>query len=404
MTRRRALLWLLTATLFGGAMLYHAKGLLLLFQDKGGGDVKLRWQEQQYVIRGQNPYDITFSVLGVGRPPSDPTRNTLTVQEIGVPDSGGYPPWAFLFGYLMFWPPWPAVKAYFLTVSLALTAVSAFWAYRAVRPLERSLPAGWVAAAAVLAVSGYSTCVHVGQYGAVVVGLLALSAWALSNGWQTVGGILMGVALLKPTIGGPFVMILLVTGRWRALAACVVYVGIACAAIWLQTRTPPWEMFLQSVAVGEGFVQDSQGLVNALIGLGLTPKQVTPVLALGVGLPGLIGLYLYRHRPLVDLFAAASVIGRLWAYHKSYDNMMLEFLLVALAAAAFVRGTPIAWASFLVVGITVWMPASLSRSDWFLFLQIAVWLSGLLILFVRPATPTSFEVPLGAVSRERRLP
>jgi hypothetical protein len=163
-------------------------------------------------------------------------------------------------------------------------------------------------------------------------------------------------------------------------------------------------MFLQSVAVGEGFVQDSQGLVNALIGLGLTPKQVTPVLALGVGLPGLIGLYLYRHRPLVDLFAAASVIGRLWAYHKSYDNMMLEFLLVALAAAAFVRGTPIAWASFLVVGITVWMPASLSRSDWFLFLQIAVWLSGLLILFVRPATPTSFEVPLGAVSRERRLP
>ena len=177
MTRTRAAIWALSAALLFGALLYQAKGINLLFSPKGGGDVLLRWQEQRYVIRGQNPYDVTYAALKVGRPPSDPGRNGETIPEIGVPDSGGYPPWAFLFGYLMFWPPNAAVKAYFLAVSLLMTAVLGLWAYRTLRPAGAGREAGWLGAASVVAISGYSTCTNVGQYGAVVVGLLALAAW-----------------------------------------------------------------------------------------------------------------------------------------------------------------------------------------------------------------------------------
>jgi hypothetical protein len=400
----RKMIWLLIVTLLVGTGLYFAKGLVWLFSERGGGDSHLRWQEQQYVIRGQNPYDITYAVLGVGRPPMDPSRDSTMDDNIGLPDSGGYPPWAFLFGYLMFWPPWPLTKVYFLAISFIMIAVSALWSYRAVSKIAGDRLAGCLAASAVLAISGYSTAIHVGQYGPVVAGILALSAWSLSKGQGILGGLLMAIALLKPTIGGPFVLILLVTGQWRGLAACVAYVGVASAFVWFQTKTPPWEMFLQSVSVSDGFVHDSQGLINVLISLGVTVRQVTPVLAVGIGLPGLAALYYLRRHSLLNLFALAAVIGRLWAYHKTYDNMMMQFLLVATAAAATSRNSPKAWFAFFLSLASLCLPASLYISDWIMFMQIAAWMFCLVVLFERsPAAgddrkPTKVAEPVLANS------
>lgn len=384
MTRTRAAIWALSAALLFGALLYQAKGINLLFSPKGGGDVLLRWQEQRYVIRGQNPYDVTYAALKVGRPPSDPGRNGETIPEIGVPDSGGYPPWAFLFGYLMFWPPNAAVKAYFLAVSLLMTAVLGLWAYRTLRPAGAGREAGWLGAASVVAISGYSTCTNVGQYGAVVVGLLALAAWALTSRWETLAGVLIGLALLKPTIAGPFVLVLLVTGRWRALTACAGYTTLASAIVWWQTSTNPVEMLLQMLSAGSEYVTDSQGFIGLLLRLGLSTEEVTPVLAIGILSPGFAALVFFRHRSVVDLFAVAAVVGRLWAYHKGYDNMMLAFLLVALGRAALIRQTPLAVGAFLICGVMAWAPASLSRQDAYVYAQFIAWICGVIVLLAAP--------------------
>ncbi|MEO2091850.1 MAG: glycosyltransferase family 87 protein [Gemmataceae bacterium] len=389
MTLTRGWSWALVGVLLIGAVLYHAKGVSLLFAENGGVDVHLRWQEQRYVMRGQNPYDVTHAALGVGRPPSDPSRNADPIPEVGVPDSGGYPPWAFLVGYLSFWPDWPAVKGYFLALSLVMTAVTGWWAYRVARPAGDDPHAGWLAAAAVLAISGCSTCVHVGQYGAVVVGLLALAAWALAAGKDWTAGVLLGIALLKPTIAGPFVLVPLVMGRWRAVAGCVGYVVAASAFVWWRTGTNPAEMLLQMLSAGADYVHDSQGLIGLLLNLGLTPKQVTPVLAAGVLVPGAAALWLGRRRPVDVGFAVAAVVGRLWAYHKGYDNMMLAFLVVALARVAFASRSVSAALTFLIVGATLWSPASLAKHEAFVLLQLAVWVGGVGVLLAaksdRPA-------------------
>ncbi len=381
----RRLTWLLVALLLGGAALYWAKGVSLLFGERGGVDVHLRWQDQQYVMRGQNPYDVLHAELGVGPAPWDPTRNAAPVPEIGVPDSGGYPPWSFVLGYLMFWPPWPAVKVYFLIISLAMLGVIGVWASRVVRPRGTGSAASWLAVAAVLAISGNSTSVHVGQHGGVVVGLLALSAWALCAGRDIGGGVLMGMALVKPTIAGPFVLVLLAIGRWRALSACVGYVALASGFIWWQTSTNPIEMLLQSLSAGAEYIHDSQGLVNVLLRLGVTPQRVTPILAATVALPGCAVLLAARHRPLIDLFAIAAVIGRLWAYHKTYDNIMLTFLLVATLSAALTSRSRIAVAGFFVTGLAAWAPASLSKNEPFLFFQLFCWVGGLVALLATPS-------------------
>jgi hypothetical protein len=421
MAGRRVIVGLVAAGLLGLAGLYHARGArqLLAPDGSGGHDVHLRWQEQQYVIRGQNPYDVTYANMRdyegrpVGRPPADPARNSAAADDVGVPDSGGYPPWAFLFGYAAFWPPRDHVTVYFLGLSLLMTAATAAWAYRTVRPFGAGPEAGWLGAAAVLAVSAHSSCLHVGQYTAVVVGLLALSAWALAAGREVAGGVLMGMALLKPTIAGPFALVLLVTGRWRALAGCVGYLAAASAFVWWRTGTSTVEMLQQMLGGGTEFVHDSPGPVGVLLRLGLSPKLVTPVLAVAVLVPGFLALVWFRRRPLVDLFAVAAVTGRLWAYHQVYDNVMMAFLLVALARAA-VAGRPAAAAAFLVAGLAAWAPGSLMgyppavtdgtkgwnpgpflKTDGLVMLQLAAWVGALAALLAAPppapASPTPPE-------------
>jgi len=371
----------LIVLLFVGGASYWVKGVRLLFSEQGGVDVYLRWQEQSYIRHGQNPYDVAYAAHGVGVAPWDSTRDSTTDPKVGSPDSGGYPPWAFLLGSFMFWPPWPTVKLYFLAISLTLTAIAAVWAYSMARNQGRHT--GWLAAASIVGISAYSTSTHVGQYGGVVVGLLALSAWCLVTGREVLGGVLMGMALLKPTIAGPFVLILLVTCRWRALAVCIGYVSIASSLIWWQTHTSPIEMLLQSLAAGSEYIHDSQGLIRSLLKIGLTPGEVTPALAALILVPGLSVMFFARKRSVLDLFAIAAVVGRLWAYHKSYDNMMVGFLFVALICAAI---TPRSMAMFalLVAGGTTWAPASLSKLDWYNFLQIGCWVVGLLLLLTLP--------------------
>ena len=47
------------------------------------------------------------------------------------------------------------------------------------------------------------------------------SGQSLEGRWGLVlAGVLLGVALLKPTIAGPFFLVLVVTGRWRRVSAC----------------------------------------------------------------------------------------------------------------------------------------------------------------------------------------
>ncbi len=380
-------LWVLVAALLGGGALYHAKGIALLSRPGGGGDGIQRWQEVRYVLAGRNPYDATYATFGVGRAPNDPTRSTSPLPSLEVPDSGGYPPWAFASGVAFFGVGRSATKPTFLAISLGLTAATAAWAWRAARPPGGGAEAGWLGVASVLGIAAYSTCCHVGQYGGVVVGLLALSAWCLQGGFEVAGGLLLGVALLKPTIAGPFALILLWGGRWRALASCVAYVGAASLLVWGATRTDPVEMLLQMLAAGADFVDDSQGLIGLLRRAGLTPKQVTPVLALAVLVPGAILLLACRRRPLVVQFAAAAVVGRLWAYHKFYDNMMMCFLLVALARAACSRWSALAWAGFLVAGTVTWSPSSLWKAEAAVLAQVAAWIFGLVALLATPASP-----------------
>jgi Glycosyltransferase family 87 len=384
----RVMLWSMAAILGLGAMLYQMRGYSLFFAPSGAVDLKQRWIEQQYVFRGQNPYDVTYHVFGVGQKPWG-QRDAAVDEQIGVPDSGGYPPWAFVSGALLFAGDWPTARLlYAALAAFALVGVG-LWAYR-LGAADGYRAAGAVLLAASAAISAYCTTLQVGQYGGLVTALLVTALVLCQRGgrWDWLGGLLLGVALLKPTIAGPFLLAVLISGRYRAVAAACAYLAIASAVIWLQTNTSPLEMLLQMLAASETFVHDSQGLVAPLLQLGLDRKVVTPLLAAVVLVPTVALLWAGRRRPLLDLFAIAAVAGRLWTYHKSYDNVMLVFLLIALGAQALRNPADLlAGLSFLLVGVSLWAPASVTDNAPFLVFQLVAWIGGLTVLLLRQPEP-----------------
>lgn len=368
--------WLaVAAVLLLGSAAYWAKGVTLLFAESGGVDLRQRWLEQQYVFRGQNPFDVTYAAFGTGKPPRHP-RPSDADPDLG-PTDGGYPGWAYTTGALWLWPPWPAMKPTFLLLSVISAGTIAAWAYRLGR--RRGFCEGVFLAAAATAISATSTTVHVGQYGLIVTALLFGTLVACEAEAAVAGGILLGMALLKPTIAGPFVLALAIGGQWLAAAVALAYVAVSAAAVSYWVNTPPDEMLSQLLANGATYVDDrSAGLVIPLMALGLSRSAVTPLLAGGVMLPATAWMVALRRRPMLDLFAVAAVAGRLWSYHKNYDNMMLVFLLAALGVRVIRPGVS-SWtvAAFVAAGVSLGTPAGLTESAGFLSFQIVAWLAGL---------------------------
>lgn len=78
---------------------------------KGPGqiDSHFRWQEVQYVLRGENPFDVAFANIPRAHAVQPPQqafslRNARPDPELGLPVGTVYPPWAYPTEFLFFWP------------------------------------------------------------------------------------------------------------------------------------------------------------------------------------------------------------------------------------------------------------------------------------------------------------
>jgi hypothetical protein len=378
-------LWLASGVLGLLALAYIAKGnwSLLLGQERSDGvDLKLRWTEQRYFLRGQNPYDVWAANDPRGRD-AGPERTRAdrpdqVALELGGPEPA-HPPWGYISGLAFFWPEWPWTRLYYAAlnfIGLLILAAYAFHVAAESKPL-----AGVLLATATLAIGGTCTALEVGQYGVLAVSLLAAALWLDEAGWPVSSGLLVGVALFKPTIAGPFFLALLARGRWRAATATLAYCGMGSLIAWAVTGTGPLEMLRQMAVMG-GSIADlgTLGPIHALLAAGLDGRSATLAAVTLLVVPGLMALYAWPNRSLPAAFAVAAVVGRLWTYHKGYDNIMLVFLLVPLGDLALRQGGT-AWLTFGTVGLSLWLPQRLCEAPFVQIMQDIVWLAGLAFLY-----------------------
>jgi Glycosyltransferase family 87 len=377
--RRQWLLILISLILIPNGVNYLREGLANLAFCGDPFDLHRRWVDQQYIFRRQNPFDVLFRALSRGhrKPPPPVARNAAPDPVIGEPDSGGYPPWSFFSGAVFVGLPWNSERIYFASLDLAALGFLGWWGFSIGRAFGGM--AGVFLAAAVVTMGPNRVTLSYGQYGILVNALLAATLVLEESGWPILGGLMLGIAMLKPNIAAPFLLCFFIQRRFKALASAIAYMVVASLVIWGATRTNPMEMIQQMLAASEHYVTDFPCILTGVIWLGMPTKFAIPFVAGGGLVVGAVLMQLVRNGPLLMQFAVASVIGRIWCYHRPYDDLMLIFLLLWLAQTMLKQPTAQNTIAFWLVGLSLWLPLGFGFGWRIAVAQYSAWLFGLFV-------------------------
>src|SRR5260370_3991986 len=278
-----------------------------IFLNGEGSDVLRRWLEERFVL-GEH---------------IDPRVAAAFVRRGVV-----YPPWSYFSGALLFWPPWPQVRVWYALINFA----SLIWIIRFVAAYARdqSKLDRLLLVLSVTAIAALCTTIGVGNYPVIVVALLVGAYQADQAERPILSGLLIALAMLKPQLSGPFLLVALVRGRFRALTTAVIYVIVASIAISMISGTAPVRMLAQSGRMTAVYAATTDGLLTLVLDLGVAYRLAAPLTAivcLAIFTPA---LWYRRDRSLMLLFATAAVMSRLWTYNPITSNLMLLFLLPPL--------------------------------------------------------------------------
>lgn len=330
------------------------------------GDIDMASRAAEYALFREGIYPNAW----LEQPPF-PGRKHYTV----------YPPYAFPL-FAIFFEPGGIVQGRFLIEALSLTSVvvMGIFAHRLLMPYGR--PLAWVGALSGAAIAGNGTAIALGQFSILCVGLVVQQIVFLQRGKSLAAGVCWALAMLKPQIALPFLVLFpflrQTAGGLCGVAVLVTLTGAACA--W--TGVPPgaliehWGrgMSLRFVETGFGIgpgslarAMDIDHRVAQFAAVAFVAVIVVPVLA---------RLRRIGRVATLPVAALCSVCGMLCFYHHHYDNIMLfPLVLAVLLAAARTRG-------FLALAMAVLMLVSVSIPKRFLVVipwhaatQAAVWIS-----------------------------
>ena len=357
-------LFLISLLLILISFIYFSLGFYdLLINKNRAFDLFSRWQEQQYIYRGLYPYDAMKGSPNI-------------IPEIGVIDSGGYPPWAFFTGF-MFLPPisWELTRLYHVILNIVSIFVLAIFAYQIGITYGKSKALFTLTAC--LAVSSHKSTLEMGQYGIILNALLILTFWLIQKNKNIWAGLIFGIAMIKPNISAFYFLILIIQRRYQAILSFSLYIILGSINIWIITKLTPIYMLNKIFKQSKYFAHKGYSGIHAFTALGFDPKQAT----LFLGIIGIlfitIIIYFCRNYSLLNLFAICSVIGRVCTYHRIYDNLMLVFLLLAIIKITFEKPNKLNIFFLSLVSLSLWLPAIFIDSFKLEFIQIIIWLIAL---------------------------
>ncbi|MGB6302059.1 MAG: glycosyltransferase family 87 protein [Rivularia sp. (in: cyanobacteria)] len=326
-------------------------------------DLFSRWQEQQYIYRGLYPYDAMKGSPNV-------------IPEIGTINSGGYPPWAFFTGFIFF-PPisWELTRFYHLILNVLSILVLAVFVYQIAFPYGK--PKALFTLTACLALSSHKSTLAMGQYGIIINALLIIMFWLIQRNKNVWAGLIFAVAMVKPNISAPYFLVLVIQKRIKAIVAFSLYIVFGSINIWIITKLTPIYMLDKIFGQSKYFADKGYSAIGFVTALGFDPKQATVF----IGIIGILAIailvYLCRYYSLLNLFAICCVIGRVFVYHRHYDNLMLVFLLLAITKITFERENKLNILFLSLVALSLWVPARIIDYANFEVVQIIIWIAAL---------------------------
>ena len=377
--RRSLLLWAPIAI----SVALAAKGVAqLLFVPNAGYDIRLLWTATQYFLRGANPFDASFYANDLAQglhPAAVPTY----FPDLGWPEQVNYPPTSTLTQLLLFSLPLPATYALYIVISIAGLCVVAWWASR---QIDDAAVVRWSVAGIALANLGYSQTIINGNYGIVAMAALC-GAIALRSRAPVAAGVLLGMALVKPTLTAPFLLLFLADGCFLILGLCAAYLGLSTiVTIWL-TGASLQTLLHASLEGSSRFATGGYGLWQMLRAGGFSQPVALAVNAAIFLLP-LAFLVWGRPRRESSLsmayLAAAGVAARLFTYHNSIDNVIVSFLAIALAQRAMLTRASVDIAWVVLVMFTLLTPFVVVNSVAGHLALYVIWVAATAYVCMRP--------------------
>jgi hypothetical protein len=377
-----ALSLLLAVTLLG-------KGVLQFARVPGAGfDERLQWESAQYYLRGVNPFPVSFYYQDVARR-TGRDEGPGYLPAVGWPEEAAYPPSSTLVQIALYgWPSLRFTRWMFVALNLVAAAFVAWWSGSLI---GGSRETRWLFAGLALVNLGYSQTLINGNYGILIVAALML-AFALRERHPVTAGLVLGFALVKPTISAPFVVLLLADRRYRAL---VVMAALAIASVALSvvlTGAGPLTLVRQSLEGAARFAKAPYAIWQLLRALGTGTAFALAVNAAVFMIPFVVVLWRAVTKRTIEtswlaLAALAGVVARLFTYHNSIDNVVLTFLVLALARVALDRRDARATALAVAVVLSVLVPFVWTNSLVGHLALYAIWVSGVTYVVVVDVWP-----------------
>jgi hypothetical protein len=375
-------LWLLVTMFLSLGCVYWMKGLrTLLFTPAGGADLLRRWTESRYILQGKDPMQITTGLIS-----PDPM--------LGLPDAPNYPPWSFLFSLLFTWPDLSIVRWYYALLQIALIGALLLIIWRLIDCVgqEGRVRVGRMEKvlllSAIFAIGAICTNTGTGNYALLIATLLAASLLYLivapQHSWRSdlVMSLLLALAMLKPNITVPFAFSFIFLRRWHVLVLTSLWVALASVVIWRIVNVDPVTMLVEMLQMGQA-QQEVPESFTYWMGKVVPTKGITAITAIVVLCCTLPMIAWASQRDLLLTFSIAAIAGRLWAYHRTYDDIMLLFPLLLLGILGF--GRPVNGYSrllFFLFGMTLWIPASfLTKFELLKPLFLAFWFCCVFVIY-----------------------
>jgi hypothetical protein len=348
-TVRRVMLAALLAT----SLTWLADSARYALSSGWNSDVFREWVVARYIVRHIDPWRISYETLRHNfgtveefraqdriifevHPRLDTTGVEGVLPEFGPPTSTYPPPGMFFFTLAMAWVPWDALLPFWLLVNGLALALLASLLRAWVQELagNRALP-WWdlppylVCLALMLWWPPVQEIVRTSQFGLIIALELVLGLrWMRSR--EMLSGLCFSLALFKPHIALPFLLLPLFEGRWRALLTVAVTQLAAWFAVAAWVRAPPLQLVEHWLGISPYMLQGAYTIQEFYNKLQLDPATGTLItLAFATACAG--WTWLHRRADLHTLAGFVAFASVLWMYHERYDYVVLLLPLVAVA-------------------------------------------------------------------------
>ncbi len=365
-------------------------------------DVMRQWTSSQYLLEHVNPWRLSYETLylnyGTSHGPTRFRLKDLVIYEVhpnlqtdGVegirsdlgPPTATYPPSALLpIALTVGFVPSHTVLPAWLIVNAA--------AFLLLLRLLGSRRDPIAALAIILLWPPVHEVVRTSQFVFLVMVFLILSIQTMAKR-PYLSGVLLALALIKPSLTLPFLFVPLVKRRWIPflVAGTLHLAATLVVSLWL--GDPPWVLLKQWTEIPRYMLQGAYTIQELINRAGLDNAPLGQAITLGfVGACGL-WCHLHRRAPVAALVAFCTFFSLLWTYHERYDYTLalipiaaiylqpgavaprwlaVAYLLLGIALTDAVYGTDHAvfqmlrWAGRLsLAGLFIYYACNLRRED-----------------------------------------